>query len=281
MGAVETAQRVLDWVARPAGSLPNGTLWQASALAAPPSAALDRLREITRRSVALHGAGDPPFGDRSPVGVGAVLLAAAIGGRDQRDQAVLIATSLGGRTGPADALARHAVVAPALAPLGEGQGDGRLTERLLRASPLTALLHHPSGDPDSAEGRDAERTAELLLERPRGREVLVAGLASCSPDAAVLAWRAYLLNQWLRHGRLDLVRDVYTMARLRHARRWDEQIGRALRWYGAPSAQMRATADYWAPAGRVDLRRTRPVARGHEPALGLVRRYRDWTGGAR
>ncbi|WUI02587.1 hypothetical protein OHR68_12525 [Spirillospora sp. NBC_00431] len=286
MGAAGTARRILEWVAEPKGLVPNGTLWESSRLAVPDGATLDRLAQIARMANALRGAGDPPFGDPAPIGPAAVLLAAAIGGREQTDQALRIVEAIAPahRRPPGwhELTARDAVLHPVLRALDRWPGDGEFPASLLRASPLTAVLHHPPGnaDPSSRGYLSAERTAEALLRAPRGRGVLVAALATCSHDPAVLAWRAHLLNLWLRHGRADLVLDTYALARLRHADSWDEQIGAALGWHGKPSPVMKATARYWAAAERVRLRRDRPVARGHERALALVSRHRNWTGGA-
>ncbi|QXJ20205.1 hypothetical protein AGRA3207_000877 [Actinomadura graeca] len=286
MGAVETARRILDWVARPTGLVPNGTLWESSELAAPGQAVLDRLRSVTRTANALAGAGDPPFGDAAPVGLGAVLLAAAIGGREQADHAERIARAstpprdAGGAPGWHDLSARNAVLLPVLRASPRWRTDGALVQSLLHASPLTAVLHHPPGGAAAERNYPAaERTAETLLEAPRGREVLVAALAADSRVPDVLAWRAHLLNLWLRHGRTDLVLDTYALARLRYGERWDEQIGAALNWHGRPDPVMTGTARYWTAAERVPLRLRRPVARGHERALTLVRRHRNWTGG--
>ncbi|GAA1018580.1 hypothetical protein Aple_065350 [Acrocarpospora pleiomorpha] len=279
MGAVETAQRVLDWVARPAGNVPNGTLWKAARLADPPPDVVRRLAEITWRSNAVRGMGNPPFGEAARVGLGGVLLAAVIGGRDHPEPAMMIANSLvRTRSRLPDATARHAVVLPALRGVPSWQGVEGLPDLLLRASPLTAVLHHPPGDPDSSEYRAVQERVAELVTRPHGRAVVVGTLAECDSDVRVLGWRAYLLNQWLRHGELDLVRDVYATAWLRHGKAWARQIGQALRWEGKPTPVMKATGAYWAAAERVDLGRTRPVARGYDSALRLVHRYRTWRG---
>ena len=137
--AEATARRVLGWAletCRPAGGVgpgswrvdapsllpPSGQLREAAALAHPDADTVDALRALTRCTAARLGAGAPPFGDTTAVGLGALLLAAAIGGRAQPDPAALLAETIppprlvvtGGPAGWADAVARHSVVAPFL-----------------------------------------------------------------------------------------------------------------------------------------------------------------------
>lgn len=273
-GAVDTAMRLLVWAVKPDGVPPNGSLWKSALLATPGEPVLAALRELARTRAALLGAGNPAFGDRSPVGLGPVLLAAAIGGRSQADPAAGLASAVPQPRGWHDAVARHALVQPAVRALPKDA----LVELLIAASPLTSVLHRP---PLARTTVDAEQLMVRMLQLPHGRRVLVTGLATCSADPQVLTWRAQILDQWVRHGRHTLAMDVYTTARLRFAQRWDRQVRTAWAWQGRPDPLMTATAAYWAPADRLGLGRERPLVRGHEEALALVRRYRTLIGGSR
>lgn len=279
-GAVETAGLVLNWVVHQTGQVPNGPLWKASRLARPTGSLPGLVAEITRKANALRGTGSPPFGDQAPIGPGPVLLAAAIGGRAQAEAAARVIAAGGPSPGWHDATARHAVAAVVMDHLDLET----LTDPVLRASELTAVFRHPArydAGPDSPDLLRAEDTVERLLAASRGRDVLVAELATCSEDRRVLSWRAHLLNQWVRHDRLDLPLDVYAQARLWHASRWDAQVRAALRWHGPPTAVMKGTADYWAHVGRLRLSAKRPVAGRYDDTLRLVNRYRSWSGGSR
>jgi hypothetical protein len=115
-----TAVRVLEWAAAPCGPPPMGTLRGAKDLLSAP-AVTERLRQLVWTTSARLGAGNPPLGDASAVGAGAVLLAASVGGRSRPELAAKLAAALpplhldgAVTTGWADALARHAVAAPAL-----------------------------------------------------------------------------------------------------------------------------------------------------------------------
>src|SRR5271169_3070331 len=93
MTAMATAAAVLAWAADPAGAeraAPAGSLSSADALTSPSPEVRAGLQELARRTAARLGAGRPPLGDDGPVGLGAVLLAAAAGGRaDQQASAAL------------------------------------------------------------------------------------------------------------------------------------------------------------------------------------------------
>lgn len=182
-------------------------------------------------------------------------------------------------TGWQDAMARHAVVGAVLGKVVQED----LADRLLWASPLTAVFRHPpaSGTEQVSGAAYAEETMERLLTTRRGRDALIRELATCSNDPQVLAWRARVLDQWVRRGRVDLALDVYAGARLWHASQWDEQVRKALRWHGQPTAEMKGTGDYWTHVSRVRLRAHRPVVSRIDDTVRLVNRYRGWGGGVR
>ncbi len=305
--AVATARRVLAWAGdrhRTAGTLPSGQLRRSLGLATPDAATEDVLCELTRATGARLGAGAPPFGDEDPIGLGALLLAAAIGGRAQLAEATLLALALPparldtNRPGCwADGLARHAVVGPyteqppaaptpPATPTDDADPPEPLAEVLLRASPLTAVLHRPEAAQLAPDGAtDASVAAALaLLSRRRGRGVLVAALSGWSPDPLVLAWRTQLLGVLGTSGHAEVVADTYLAARTRHGRTWDTALGSARaalqQFKAAPDEISLATVRYWLPLAHLGrdpmvLRRPRLV-REARPTLDLVAVHRRW-----
>lgn len=315
MTAAATAARVLAWAAEPAGPVPVGPLWDVSRLASPPADVRDAAGQLARRTAARLGTGA-----QGQIGLGAVFLAAAAGGRQQAGPAAILAQAIppaAARRNPGawyDLVARHGLVSAAVAALdGTGTvsgttgetaaqatttaapgGDGGestpepLPELLLGASPLTAVLYRP---PLRALRSDttgqAVATALALLARPRGQSVLAAGLAGWTPLPDVLTWRASLLTR-LRHDHQDLLLDVYLTARTRFAADWDQWISWAARQLGrrgAPDPLALATLRFWVPLAAVErsapLSRLRPLLSGQDRALTLVRRFRlDQAGAA-
>lgn len=312
MSATATAARVLSWAAEPEGAPPTGPLWEAALLANPPAAVSDAAVQLACRTAALLGTGSPPFSDGPPsagrIGLGVVFLAAAVGGRQQGGTAAQLAQAIppsAPRRAP-DAwynlVARHGLVSVAVTALdGTGPGSGHpeqdpdtirgepLTELLLDASPLTAVLHRP---PLRALRSDATAqavsTAVALLGRPRGQQVLATGLADWSPLAHVLTWRARLLSR-LRFDHPDLLLDVCLTARTRHAARWDDRVrwaARQLSSRGPVDPLALATLQFWAPLEAFErsagpLSALRPLLTGHDQALRYVRAFQlDQAGAA-
>jgi hypothetical protein len=295
MNAETTARRVLEWAADPdAAPLPSGPLGAAAGLAHPTAATVAALTELVRRHAAKAGAGNPPFGARSAVGPGALLLAAAIGGRGQPGPARLLIEAVPpprvGSSGLADALARHAVLEPAFplltSPPGPSQPSGDageepgepLAETALRYSPLTAVLHRPPARALEAGATATEMaTVRSLLARPHGVDVLQVALSAVPTEPAVLVWRRELLTRLAIDDPVFVV-DTYVAARLRHGRQWDAAISAARRAFGAlgaPDPLSMETLRYWLPLARLrrshpDLLRQRPLMQGHQEALRLV-----------
>jgi len=318
--AAATAARVLAWAAEPSGPVPDGPLWDVAALAVPPDGVRDAVGQLARCTAARLGAGAPPFGAPTAIagpriGLGAVFLAAAAGGRRQASVAALLAGAVPPATpsrNPGawyDLVARHGVVSAVVTALAEAGGgsasvgaaqaqaagdapDGNvpvpLPELLLDASPLTTVLYRPTLRAlHSDTTGQAVATAVALVARPRGRAVLAAGLAGWTPHPHVLTWRASLLAR-LRHDQRDLLLDVYLAARTRFAADWDQRIS-----WAARQVSMSATADplaiatlrFWAPLAAMEreapLSGPRPLMSGQDLALTLVRRFRlDQAGAA-
>lgn len=305
MSAETTAQRVLAWAAEPTGQMPVGALWDVGQLASPSTATRTLAGELARTTAARLGAGAPPFAGHSAIGLGPVLLAAAVGGRRQPERARRLALTLP-PSRPAEAcwydlVARHGLVAAVLAnmPAAERvQAPGRrapgveepLTEALLRASLLTTVLHRPVLSRLAAgTTRDEVKLAAALVQRPRGQAVLSAGLSGWNPDPAVLNWRAELLDR-LSGDHPGLVFDTYTLARLRHGADWDARLlwaRRTLSASGPPDSLAIATVRFWVPLARLrkrglSLADARPLLAysDYQKALQLVGYYRLLTAGA-
>ncbi|MEV4515505.1 hypothetical protein AB0K00_41930 [Dactylosporangium sp. NPDC049525] len=295
MSALETARRVLRWAAAPSGPPPAAPLRDVPDLATPAPADVAALARLTAETAARLGAGRPPFGDAGPIGGGALLLAAAIGGRVEAERAELVADAAAqrgpGPVGWADELARLAVVWPAVYPgllrRDHPRAGGRhaglpepLVARVLRAAPLAGVLLHPG----AADRTAAASFAAQLVRRPRGPEVFAGALADPDAGAVVLTWRAELLDR-LRLDRPAAVLEVFVTARLRHGPAWTDRVtwaGRRLsslvRLDDADAALAVATVRYWAVLAALAtaepaLVTARPFLEGHEPALRLARRY--------
>lgn len=251
MDALTTATRVLAWAEESVGLPPAGPLYRPGPLTAPD---VEPLRRLAAAAAARLGAGHPPLGDAGAIGLGALLIAAAVGGRaDERTAAAIIdavpAIRLTATGGWAEAVVRHAVVGPVLALPGAGGFTPALAEPALRASPLTAVLHRPLPGAVAA----TRATAARLLRRPRGASVITAALAAPSTDADVLDWRSELL-ELLRQQHTSVALDVYVTARLWHGPAWDERIRWARRELSGLGAQPElpiATIRYWAPLARL------------------------------
>jgi hypothetical protein len=286
VNAETTARRVLEWASVPAAStLPSGPLRSASALADPAAPTVAALAELVRCACARTGTGSPPFDDPSPLGLGAILLAAAIGGRAQPAPARLLAEALPprhpGATGWADLLARHAVLAPALAQLRGIAPNGAeepLAETFLRCSPLTALLYRPPAAALAAGATAAAvAAARALMTRPRGVDFLQSNLSRFDTDPTVLAWRTELLTR-LVPDHPEFVVDTYVAARLRYGTEWDEGIARArrgLNQLGDPDELSFATLRYWLPLSRLlrahhELMRGRSLVKGYQEVIRIV-----------
>ncbi|KOV61832.1 hypothetical protein ADK64_25515 [Streptomyces sp. MMG1121] len=251
---------------------PEGELTDPQQLAVPPadvSAAVVRLAAQSAARLRLDALAS---GERRPVGAGALLLAAAVGGRAQ----ALLAAETVRAVPPArslwDVLAHHAVVAPALAHIG----DRTLAGRLRAASPLTALLDRP----DPVGESDAELLLEdVLLTHHQGRRLITTVYCEAPASPAQALWRGRLLDQ-LRMSERELVIDVYEAALLRHTAAHLALIRRARVGLTAPPdlAAARPVASWWAALARLE-RSHRPLLRARsgigKEYLAGVRLYRQ------
>jgi hypothetical protein len=307
VNAETTAYRVLVWARDPVPVIPAGPLSEALALARPGPATRAALAVLLRDGAARLGLGNPVLGDRSPAGPGALLLAAAVGGRRQPDRAQRLAVAIRpprpeADSRWADALARHLVVQPLVSRVEDGQPsrateekraieekeEGEpLPELLLAASPLTGVLHRPARSRAKIGATAEVAAAVALLSTGRGRVMLTRSLADWSPDPRVLAWRTDLLGRLIAEHR-DAVLDCYLNARTLYREVWDERLEEAYRALARPRVPPELaleTARYWAPLARLrahepELFRRHPYLEGSQPALALVGRYRLGLGSA-
>jgi hypothetical protein len=274
MSAVDTASRVLGWVTADAvGGPPTGDLTAAAELAAPPPDLARALGGLAAVATARLGLTAPPLGDPRPPGLGAALLAAAVGGRGDTTAAYALLEAVpecGGPDGTAeptgyDLVSRHLLVQTALAS-GE-PGDADVAELLRAGSPLTCVLDRP------AEGMRYQAEALLtrrLLRHAEGRRLVIRAFAEPPADLPQATWRAGMLGR-LRRRDQDFVLEVYeTGLRLfgaEHRRRARRGLARAAR-LAKPGAQaeLRLDALWW--RGLSEIERARPWE---------LRRYRHIT----
>ncbi|GAA3504968.1 hypothetical protein GCM10019016_120810 [Streptomyces prasinosporus] len=252
MTAVDTAVRVLLWTttadagpaARPAP--PEGALTDPQELAAPPPDVTAVLTGLAARTAARLRLDALAAGERRPAGPGALLLAAAVGGRARPRLAAEAVRAAPPARSLWDVLTHHAVVAPALPHIG----DAVLAGRLRAASPLTALLDRP----DPVGETDAELLLEdVLLTHPQGRRMITTVYCEAPASPTQALWRGRLLDQ-LRMSERDLVIDVYEAALLRHAQAHLSLVRRARVGLTAPPdlPAARPVAYWWAALARLE-----------------------------
>ncbi len=132
-------------------------------LAVPPPDVTAMLTRLAAQTAARLRLDALAAAERRPVGPGALLLAAAVGGRARPGLAAETVRTVPPARSLWDVLTHHAVVAPALPHIG----DAVLAGRLRAASPLTALLDRPDPLGESA----AENLLEdVLLTHPKDAE---------------------------------------------------------------------------------------------------------------
>ncbi|MBO3747496.1 hypothetical protein J5X84_15570 [Streptosporangiaceae bacterium NEAU-GS5] len=287
--AEETARAILDWARQPTGHAPRATLRELETLIAPGGRTVASLQRLACEVAARLGAGDPPLGDRAPIGLGALFLAAAIGGRHRPSDAERLAAAA-----PApslshwrDLLARHAVLAPFLAmPAADHAiSPAPLEEALIVASPLTTVLCRPAARQlvEGTVGAGID-TARRLVSRPHGRAMLSRRMAVPERDPVTLNWRAHVLSQ-LTLDRVDVVLDTYVTARVTYGEEWDRHVRWATRELCRPELPDEAPlaiVRFFVPLAllarrQADLVRVRPYLTGFGRAIRLAEQYRLTT----
>jgi len=228
MNAETTALRVLTWAAEPKGQPPQGPLWDVTALRDPAEPVRTALAELACTTAARLGAGRPPLGEQDPgVGLGALLLAAAVGGRGQQVPARRLAEAAEQRFPTPntpekarwyDVFARHAVVAPAVVAL---PSTNRAIHRYGPA-PAVGNLHGPA---------PAAGDAQLLGAPDEETEPITDTLLRCSPLTAVLHRPC---RSRIRAGATAAERGTATLL-LRHTRGRELLITGLCRWSPDPA----------------------------------------------
>lgn len=274
MSATETARDVLRWAFSPAGPPPHGDLRRCDQLVHPAPELRTLLGHLVACVAARLRLGHPPLSDPEPVGCAGLVLAAAIGAAGDPAQAPLAraafrsaSSELGAVEHPAEWVARHAMVAPALAFLGpELAADCKV------ASPLTSVLTFP---PPGQEG-EARQVARQLLAHPLGRVVVMLHWGQPTTDLATRRWRGDLLERWRLAGEqeADFVLSVYETTLVFHGDEALEQIRHARQVFEDPKAaaeescleQALSVAHWWQPLRA--LEHTDPEKLRERPHLG-------------
>jgi FtsH ternary system-associated peptide len=270
MSAVDTALRVLQWstAAEPGQPVqtapPEGDLTDPQELAGPPpdiTAAVTGLAARTAARLRLDG---PAAAERRPVGAGAVVLAAAVGARGRAGLAAEAVRAVPPPRSLWDALAHHAVVAPALRHCA---ADPVLAGRLRDASPLTALLDRPT---EAGEAAAELLLEDVLLEHPHGRRLLVTVYCEAPASPGQALWRGQVLDR-LRMTERELVLDVYEAALLRHLPAHRSLLDRAQAALAPPPhlPAARPVAHWWAALARLERSHPRLV----KARTGITRHY--------
>lgn len=238
MTAEDTARRTLSWaMSDMTTAIPEGDLADAVGLAEPGRDALrlvGRLAAITSARLRLSA---PLFGDRRPAGIGAVPLAAAVGGLRHGDRARLLLRAVRPAARAADLLAYHGVVAPVVGRFPD------LGDRLRDVSPLTGVLDRPS----TRTVAKCESLLDRLRADPAARAVLVARFARPPDTPEQARWRGECLA-YTRHDDPDFVVEVYESAFLHYAQEhhamvrtaWRHVLGR-----GGSAERVLPTATWW------------------------------------
>lgn len=268
MTAEDTALRIVRWAATDmTGDLPRGDLAETVRLSDPGPELLlwvGKLAAVTAARLRLR---PPPLGDQRSPGLGAVLLAAAIGAFADVDQAALLLRAVRVPVRAADLLAHHGLVAAAIADLPALRG------RLLDLSPLTGVLDSPG--PRTVAG--CESLLDRLRQDPDARAMVMLRFAAPPDTPEQARWRGECLT-YLRHEDPGLVIDVYEMALVHH--RQEHEIRARAAWQrvlgSGPDEAILPTALWWRALAELEaaepqLVRKRPQLAGRRIGTNLFR----------
>lgn len=269
MTAADTALRTLRWAATDVSApAPEGDLAEAAALARPDGELLSltgRLAAVTAARLRLAA---PCLGDRRPPGLGAIVLAAAVGAHRQGDRAVLLLRAVRPPVSAADLLAHHGLVEAAVTWLP------RLADRLLDLSPLTGVLDRPGPRTSAA----CEDLLDRLREDPSGRALLVRRFAAPPDSPRQSLWRGECLA-YIRHEDPAFVLDVYEMAFVHHRREHEIRAREAWSYVlgSGPYDAVVPTASWWRALAELESAeprriRERPRLTGRSFGTNLFRR---------
>ncbi len=290
MSAVDTAQRVIEWAMTMnamSAPPPLGDVRSTEQLAQPPESLCRSLGELTTITAARMRLGAPPLGDREQVGLGSLIIAAAIGVSSIPEFSRIVLSAVPQSESPVDWVARHGIVLPALSYLTEEVADDC---RIL--SPLTALINRPVKGYDD----QAIDVARFLLENKHGRVSLVLHLARPIQDLKVREWRNTLLDL-LRLGKeheKTFVLDVYEAMMIHHQQEAIDQVRNARTVMTDPKSasdenRLRdalSVCGWWGPLwtierSNINALRARPyLGYAYREGMALYQMSRKLTGGA-
>ena len=236
MTARDTALRIVQWAAGDMDDvLPRGDLAEATRLADPGRELLQWVGRLAAITAARLRLASPLSGDQRPPGLGAVMLAAAIGTYTEQ-QARLLMRAVSAPVRGADLLAYHGLVAAAVG------GLPRLRGELLDLSPLTGVLDSP-GPRSTARCEDM---LDRLRTDPAARSMVVLRFAQPPDTPRQAQWRGECLA-YLRHEDPGFVLDVYETALVHHRREHEIRARTAWRHVLAQGADdtVGPTATWW------------------------------------
>lgn len=282
----DVVRDVLRWAFSPVGPPPSGSLLDLQELLHPSAELLALLQRLTVVQCARLRWTSPPLGDRRPISQDALLLAAAMGVRNNGTQAAQLIAAIERPMGLAELTLRHGLVGPALPFLSQA-----LADQLRRASPLSALLSHAVENQDSVQ----LQLCKTVMAHRSGWSTLVQALAEPSTDASVLRFRRRLMDRL----RLDetgrrFVLDVYETALVLHREAHLSQVESSRELLNSVAAmdeaqtlhRVLAVAGWWQPLAMLDrshreaLRGRRALDRVYLRGIGLYREAIFLTGGS-
>lgn len=232
MSAIDTVLRVIQWAMAADNTKPPpvGDAHALEQLIDPPVDLKNELAQLVAVTAGRMRLGVPPLCDPSPVDLGALILAAAIGVRHIPQVAQLILTAAPEPVSPIDWIARHALVYNAL------PGICPSDEFKIR-SPLTALIDYP------VKGHEhvALAVSRRFLEDRGGRRFLVMHFAKPTANIWVREWRKDMLLRFNTGDKTqqDFVLEVFEAMMIHSGKEAMEQVKTARAVFNDP----RASAD--------------------------------------
>ncbi|MGK7875975.1 MAG: hypothetical protein AB4426_22565 [Xenococcaceae cyanobacterium] len=271
MSATDTALRVIEWaMLNPEGreSIPQGDLGATEKLANPSATLSQALEQLTAVTAARLGLEMPLLGDNRSLGVGGIVMAAAMG-TTNLELARILLSAVSEPSSSGDWVARHGLIAPALRFLADEIADD-YRER----SPLTIVLNRPAAGQEGL----AIDIALKLLEQPTARLSLILHLAKPTLDIKVRNWRSDLLERLRLASERErkFVLDVYEAMMIYHQQEALNQVKAAYAVMTDPKAasdeallqDALSIASWWKPLWAIE--------RADVDAL-RVRRYLSYT----
>lgn len=204
MSAIDTAIRVINWtvIDDESENLPNGDILSFEGLINPTIDVKEGLKEVYRITNAKIRFGNPPLNIKSDISYDSVLIAAAIGIKEEISMASEVLKIVPRSKYPVDWVVRHGLIGSAIKFLPK-----KTLDYYLAKSPVTQLFYRP------VKSREEEiiNIAMQLIEYPSERLSLLLHISELSNAVDVINWRYNLLNRMCRglKKHKDFVLDVY------------------------------------------------------------------------